>query len=87
MLLQSQVIKTIDLLIKLLQKSEAILNITNNQSLPVPSVSVSITTTSDSEGPTVNNQEAELAILRRILNKMTAVRASDNQNQKKWYRK
>ena len=67
-------IKTIDLLTKLLQKSEAILNATNNQSLPIPSVSVSISTTAISSGPSVDNQNTELAILRRILAKMTAAR-------------
>ena len=30
--------------------------------------------------PTINNQEAELALLRRILAKMTAVREAVNQN-------
>ena len=73
-------IKTIDLLIKLLQKTEAVLHTTNVQSLPVPSVSVSTTTTAISAGPSVDNQEAELALLRRILAKMTAVREAVNQN-------
>jgi hypothetical protein len=73
-------IKTIDLLIKLLQKTEAVLNATNNQSLPVPSVTVSISTTTSTGGASVDNQEAELSILRRILAKMTALRESVNQN-------
>lgn len=73
-------IKTIDLLIKLLQKTEAVLHATNNQSLPVPSVSVSTTTTAISAGPSVDNQEAELALLRRILAKMTAVRETVNKD-------
>jgi len=73
-------IKTIDLLIKLLQKTEAVLHTTNVQSLPVPSVSVSTTITASSGSPSVTNQEAELALLRRILVKMTAVRETVNQN-------
>ena len=73
-------IKTIDLLIKLLQKTEALLHTTNVQSLPVPSVSVSTTITASSGSPSVTNQEAELALLRRILAKMTAVREAVNQN-------
>jgi len=73
-------LKTIDLLIKLLQKTEAVLHTTNVQSLPVPSVSVSTTTTASSGEPTINNQDAELALLRRILAKMTAVREAVNQN-------
>jgi len=73
-------LKTIDLLIKLLQKTEAVLHTTNAQSLPVPSVSVSTTTTASSGSPSVTNQEAELALLRRILAKMTAVREAVNQN-------
>jgi len=73
-------IKTIDLLIKLLQKTEALLHTTNVQSLPVPSVSVSTTITASSGSPSVTNQEAELALLRRILAKMTAVREAVNRN-------
>lgn len=73
-------IKTIDLLIKLLQKTETVINTTNNQSLPVPTISVSTTTTAISAGPSVDNQEAELALLRRILAKMTAVRETVNKD-------
>jgi len=73
-------IKTIDLLIKLLQKTEAVLNVINNQSIPIPSVSVSTTTTAITGGPSVDNQEEELALLRRILARMTAVREAFNQN-------
>lgn len=72
-------LKTIDLLIKLLQKTEAVLNATNAQP-STPSVSVSITTTAISGGPSVDNQDAELALLRRILAKMTAVRETVNKN-------
>ena len=70
-------IKTIDLLIKLLQKTEAVLHTTNVQSLPVPSVSVSTTITASSGSPSVTNQEAELALLRRILAKITALREAN----------
>lgn len=67
-------ILTIDLLIKLLQKTEAVLNSVNTQGLPVPAVNVTTNTTSSTGPPSVDNQNVELGILTNILAKLTAIR-------------
>jgi len=67
-------ILTIDLLIKLLQKTEAVLNSVNTQGLPVPTVNVTTNTTSSTGPPSVDNQNVELGILTNILAKLTAIR-------------
>lgn len=65
---------TVDLLIKLLQRTEAVSNVVNLASLPLPTVNVTTNTTSSTTPPSVENQEAELLLLRRILLKVTANR-------------
>lgn len=73
-------ISTINLLIKLLQKSEAVYNSVNVQGLPVPTVNVTTNTTSSTGPPSVDNQNVEIGILTRILTIMTAIRETINGN-------
>jgi len=69
-------ILTIDLLVKLLQKTEAIQNSVNVQALPVPTINVTSAITSPTGSPSIDNQNEQLGLLTRILAKITALRAA-----------
>lgn len=66
-------ILTIDLLIKLLQKTEAVLNSVNVKELRVPTVKVTTNTTTKTVPPSEDNQNVEITILTRILAKLTII--------------
>jgi len=64
----------IRLLYKLLQKTEALSHTMYNTNNPVPTITVSTTTTSPTNVPTITNQESMLQLLYRILGKVTSLR-------------
>ena len=59
---------------KLLQKTEALSHALYNTNNPVPTITVSLTTTSPTNVPSVTNQETILDLLYRILGKTTRLR-------------
>lgn len=67
-------LNTINLLVKLLQKTEAVSNAVNAANLPLPAVNITTTTTSSTGAASVENQQVELQLLMRILSKVSANR-------------